>query len=268
MKWLFAMIFVTSTLWARPVVLVSYYDTFGKASFNNSERVARRLEARINQSQKAFTISLCPLQTIFDVAYGQLETCLKRLPESPVMVLGLGESNCNFKIETIMRNFDSTKAPDNAGNERKNQVIIPEASSALGLKYPLSSMYCAVDSKVRSEMEVSNNAGSFVCNNTAFQMSYYYPEIQLGFIHVPASQCRNLEPKTAAAVDNLEIMLIAGVDFLSRNSNPNRLPTTKKELETIRARSQTLDRCQQELVKRTRGVDETGIWNIFRRSEF
>ncbi len=264
MKWLLPMILFSCPLWARPVVLVSYYDAFGRAAFNNSERVAKRLEAKINNGTGPYSISLCALPTVFDRSYAALEDCLKAMPEAPVMVLGLGESNCNFKIETIMRNMDTTKAADNAGNERKNQVIIPEAPAAIGLKYPISQMYCALDSKVRNEMEISNNAGTFVCNNTAFQMSYHYENIQFGFVHVPANHCRNLEQKSISAVESLDTMLKTAVEVLKNDYGVRRLLTTKKEIEVLRYGSETKDKCPQEFYKRTKGVDERGIWDIFK----
>lgn len=248
-------------LWAKPVVLVSYYDSFNKAPFNNSEKVAKLLEASFKTEQNNFDIKLCALETVFDKAYGQLEACLKNT-SGIIMVLGLGESNCDFKVETMMRNLDQTFGPDNAGNNREKTAIIPEAGKALGLRYPLPQMYCALTKNERKDIEVSNNAGSFVCNNTSFQLSYHYPEIQSGFIHVPSHHCKKLEEKTQKSVENLRLMIKAAVSFLEIETDipHKRLPVFKSELNILREESKD-DTCQQEYFKRSRGIDEKrSLW--------
>ncbi len=270
MKTLIIGLLLTSfNLWARPVILVSYYDSFNKAPFNNSEKVARELEASL-KSESAFEIKLCALKTVFDKSYVELEKCVKALPEKPLMILGLGEATCDLKIETMLRNEDQTFGPDNEGNNRDKTNIIPEAPKAIGLRYPLPQMYCSVAKSDRKDIEVSNSAGSFVCNNTAFQMSYYYPEIQSGFIHVPAHNCKKLEEKTKKAIEVLSAMIKTAASFLSEDldratltphtSNEKRLPVLKSELNILREEFKD-DSCMQEYFKRSRGLDEKrSLW--------
>jgi pyrrolidone-carboxylate peptidase len=261
---------LAQAVWAKPVVLLGHYDAFGGAPFNNSQRIAEALENRLNTPDSPIQIRRCAMETVFDRSFAQVENCLRALPERPVMVISLGESTCDMKLELLMRNQDRTFGPDNAGNERNNQRIIPEAPDFLGQRFPLPQMYCALSAKERGEMEISNNAGSFVCNNTSFQMSWYYPEIQFGFIHVPAHKCRNLERRTHTAIVALEKMLIRGVEVLlnpavSENlphpSNETRLPVMKREMDLLRSEFEKQDRCLHEFFKRARGVDEKrGVW--------
>lgn len=262
MKWLLPLFILPISVWAKPVVLVSYYDAFGSAPFNNSEKVAKAIEQKFNFDSSEVSIKLCALETKFDTSYAQLENCIKNLDEKPVMVLGLGESNCNFKIETVVRNLDKTKGPDNAGVERNNTVIVPEAPSAFGLKYPLPQMYCALLPNERKEIELSNSAGSFVCNNTALQASWYYSELPSGFIHVPASSCRDLPRKTNTAIKNLELMIPKAVEVITSGSSSmeQRLPIKKVDLDLLRSQYQNKDKCLHEFYKRARGVDEKNFW--------
>ena len=242
-------------LWAKPVVLVSYFDAFGNAPFNNSDRVAKALLARFGGPDSPIEMRLCSLETKFEKAYGQLESCYKNLEVAPTMILGLGESSCDLKIEMIMRNKDKTYGPDNGGIERNNTLIIPEAPSAIGLTYPLPQMYCALGNKERRNIVVSNDAGSFVCNNVAFQMSYYYPESSFGFIHVPASNCRKLERKTEETVSQLERMIVAAVDHLAIDPVPQRLPVTKNEIREARMNLMNKDQCLSEFYNRAKAFD-------------
>lgn len=255
MKLLVFFVFFTNALWAKPLVLVGHFDAFGTAPFNNSERVAKQLLEKMKDHPEV-ELRLCSLNTVFDKSFYQLEDCYKAARE-PKMVLGLGESNCNFKIETMARNLDKTKGPDNEGIERNNTVIVKDAPKEFGFNYPLAQMYCSLPQKERSRLEVSNNAGSFVCNNLAYQFAWMYQDAVFGFIHVPASGCRNLEEKSALAVKNLESMILASV----KSNEVIRLSTKKKELEVLRDITKS-DKCLHEFYKRTRGADEKGFWSF------
>jgi pyroglutamyl-peptidase len=250
---------VSTAAFARPVVLISYYDVFGKGTFNNSENVARGLGIALQN--EPYEISFCKLPTAYDRSYAAVESCLKNLNTVLLMYLGLGEFGCSVKMETIARNFDKNpKLPDNDGNLR-NDVIIPEAPKAISFNYPAPEMYCALSTKERGDMAVSNSAGSFVCNNTAFQFAHYYPEIPAGFIHVPANNCRNLDSRTSQTVRLLATMVRKAVVILDeRDGRGVKLPLTRNELEPIRA--QKKDLCTQEYFKRFKSVEEIGFWSF------
>ena len=240
---------------ARPLVLLSHFDAFGKAPFNNSTKVALALYEKA-KDHPDFELKLCNLNTVFDKSLYQLEDCLKALPETPALVLGLGESNCNFKIEIMGRNLDRTKGPDNEGNERNNTPIISGGPKEIGFTYPLPQMYCSLPENDRKETEVSNNAGTFVCNNLAYQFTERYEDLSFGFIHVPANNCRGLEAKNVMALRNLESMIKVAVSI----QDIKRLPTTKKELDILRA--DKTNKCLNEFYKRAKGADEKGFWSF------
>lgn len=241
MKLLFTLLFLSTSLWAAPQMILTYFDPFAGAKFNNSEIIAKAL------AQKFPQIKLCRLSTVFDRAYGELETCVKENPGID-FILGLGESTCNLKVETMMRNWDKTFGPDNAGNERAGEKILPEAPAALGLTYPLTKMYCALSTAERKSIVISNSAGSFVCNNTAYQMRYHYPEKSYGFIHVPVNSCKDLHRKTNQAI-NLLSQMISSLD----EAPANPLPVLKNEIKKLETESQG---CEKEFYDRMKGFDD------------
>lgn len=240
---------------ARPIVLLSHFDSFGKAPFNNSTKVALALAEKL-KNHPDFELKLCYLNTVFDKSFYQIEDCLSALPETPKLILGLGESNCNFKIEIMARNLDKTKGPDNNGIERNNTPIIPDGLKEIGFNYPLPQMYCSLPEADRKEIEVSNNAGTFVCNNLAYQFADKYQDLTFGFIHVPANNCRGLDTKNITALRNLESMIASAVKI----DTVTRLPTRKKEFEQFRANKS--DKCINEFYKRAKGADEKGFWSF------
>lgn len=255
MKLAFIILLFSTVIQARPVVLLSHFDAFGKAPFNNSTKVALALYERVKNNPE-YELKLCHLNTVFDKSFHQLEDCLYALEQTPDLVLGLGEANCNFKIEIMGRNLDKTKGPDNEGNERNNTPIIANGPKEIGLTYPLAQMYCALPESDRKETEVSNNAGTFVCNNLAYQFTEKFEDLSFGFIHVPTNDCRGLDAKNVVALRNLEAMISAAIKV----KTIGRLPTTKKELEPLR--NDKNNKCHAEFYKRAKGADEKGFWSF------
>lgn len=265
MKLLILLLLTLSSAWAKPLVMISYYDAFGRAPFNNSERVAKALAAQFGLAASEVEVKLCGLDTVYEKSYAQTEECLKALPHKPVMILGLGESTCELKLETMVKNTDHTYGPDNAGNSRSNQVIIPQAPLFVGLRYPLPQMYCALTQAEKNSVLLSNDAGTFVCNNTAYQLSHFYPEIQYGFVHVPAHNCRNLEGRTRGSVAILEKMIKQGVSYLTNSEvNPGlphsinslRLSTKRAQLQVLRNSYAGQDQCLSQYLRTVRASDE------------
>lgn len=248
------LLLISFNLWAKPLILVSYFDTFGKASFNNSEKVGLALKTIFAQHPEV-DVRFCELPTIFDKSFYAWENCLKSLPRNPDLALGLGETGCNLKIEIVGRNFDKTYGPDNDGNERKGSEIIKDGPRTIGFTYPLEKMYCALDKKTRNDIVVSNDAGSFVCNNLAYQVANYYNDLSFGFIHVPSNHCRGLDSKNKIVIQNLERMILAGAKV--KQVSP--LPTTKSEIAKRREASEA-NSCENEFYKRAKGTDEKARW--------
>ena len=254
MKLGLALLLISFNLWAKPLVLVSYFDPFGKASFNNSERVAKVLKTKF-ANHPELDVRFCELPTVFEKSFYKWEDCLKALPKKPDFAIGLGETGCDLKVETLGRNLDKTFGPDNEGNEKNNTEIVPNGPKAIGLKYPLEKMYCALEKKSRDTLVVSNDAGSFVCNNFAYLVANHYEDVNFGFIHVPSNHCRNLEVKTKFAVESLEQMILAG----AKVTEVTPLPTLRSELRTLRESTRD-NKCENEFYKRARGIDEKGLW--------
>lgn len=252
MKTALLLLLFSGTIWARPLVVLTFFDPFGKAPFNSSEVVGNAIFER-NKNHPDYELKTCKLRTVFDVSFFEFEDCLKSLDRTPDFVLGLGESNCNMKIEVLGRNFDKTYGPDNDGHERTGAPIIANGPEAIGFTYPLPEMYCALTRERRKLLEVSNNAGSFVCNNYAYQVAERFPELKFGFIHVPANHCRDVNQKTAVAIETLETMILEGVKHKA-----SRLPTLRKDLKLLRAENART--CAGEFFNRVRGFDEKTIW--------
>lgn len=240
---------------ASPTVLVSYFDPYGGAKVNNSETVAKMLLANSRASGLPYEIKLCRVQTKFDVSFNELKNCLNALPEKPIMVLGLGETGCNLKIEIMARNLDKTFGADNAGVERKNTEIVKNAPPAIGLTYPLDEMYCSLDSTEQKNIVISSNAGSFVCNNLMYQNSWFETQYNFGFIHVPDHSCKDIAKTNPVNASKLLTMINRAVEFLGETPGVTRLPVMKTEFERIR-NEEINDKCVRSFWKSAKAFDE------------
>ncbi len=263
MKLFIFTLLLSSLSWAKPTVLVSYFDPFGKAPSNNSGAVAKLVLTKARALNLPFEIKICEVETKFDVSFEQLKDCVAKLAEKPVMVIGLGETGCEMKAELMGRNLDRTKGPDNAGEERRKTPIITSAPEAVGFNYPLGEMYCALKPSDRKGVGISNDAGSFVCNNLAFQTAWLEADLSFGFIHVPSHFCRDVKKKNDETAEKLLTMIGRGVETIGTTEERPRLPVTKTELAVLRSEKKS-DECLSSFYQQARAWDEKTRWSIFR----
>ncbi len=225
--------------------------------------MAKLIESEFKNSD--IKIKLCSLNTVFDKAYDQLEDCLKQLSTPPLMILSLGETGCHLKLETMVKNYDQTFGPDNEGQEREGEII-SGGQIIYGLRYPLPLMYCSLSREEKEKVIISKNAGSFVCNNTAYQFSHRYPESVFGLIHVPSSSCWRLKKKNEESLIILKKMISSAVSYLNKNLtsqdklphqfNSIRLPVLKKEMREYKTFYQNKNPCLEEFFTLTPAFDE------------
>jgi pyrrolidone-carboxylate peptidase len=251
MKTALFLILMPTLTWGKSLILVSYFDPFGGARINNSEKISEELN-KFFQTNPEVDLRPCRLSTVFDKSMMQLEACYKNLGAEPKLILALGESDCRLKAEILGRNRDHTYYPDNEGNERKNALILPDGPEEIGLKYPLKEMYCALEKWQRRGVKISNDAGSFVCNNIAYRFSLKYPETFFGLIHVPRNNCRGIERLNSTVITTLGAMIKTAA---ANEFNILRFPTTKEEFDLLRSDKRN-SRCETEFYLKTKGVDE------------
>lgn len=260
MKTLLFLALITTQVQAQNVIL-AHFDPFDGATFNNSETVANAVAGGLKT--KGIKVKVCALKTSFKKAYVAFDKCLKEAGPTD-LVIGIGETGCQLKAEFVGRNLDKTYGPDNDGENRDNTPIVAGGQAHLSLRYPLPQMYCGLSKSERSQVLLSNNAGSFVCNNVAYQMRYHHPDKMIGFIHVPSHNCKNLKETNKQNVVLIEKMILTGLltqdndVFLPHASNSEEIPMTKNEIKN--AQNSFKDACYQDFYKTIKAVDGRRLW--------
>ena len=79
-------------------------------------------------------------------------------------------------LETTAKNISSCSLPDNLGIVKSNEKIIDNDIEFINTLVDVN--------KVKGLVELSNDAGKFVCNNIYYHLLTNHPKTSL-FIHIP-----------------------------------------------------------------------------------
>lgn len=241
--------------WAIETVLISSFDPFGGASYNNSTRIAQEVKLNLGNNVEVVT---CLLPTSYERAIPALEKCLNEMKTPPDLVVSLGEGPCKVKWETRVHNRDHDHGPDNDGISRRRRTIIAGAPKELGLRLNYSAMWCSLNPDEKNLVQVSIDPENFVCNNTAYRFSYAHPDQMYGFIHVPRTSCEIKNPGITQKSSELVAKMIreqlavlvsdnSRLD-LPRSSNSTRLATDSFAVRSMQR--DTYQVCEEEFLKR------------------
>ena len=165
-------------------VLVTGFDPFGGASTNASWLAVRALSGCVIDGHPVITAEL---PTVFAQAWPQL----KRLMDEhrPRLVLAVGEAagRSSISLERVALNLCDARIPDNAGAQPVEQPVDAAGPAAYSSRLPLRAVKAELDA-LGIPAEISNTAGTFVCNQVFYQLMQALdgdPGGRGGFIHVP-----------------------------------------------------------------------------------
>ena len=151
-------------------VLVTAFTPFGKCTNNYSSEVIKY----INNVDKVI------LDVCYDKCYYDLNKQYNL--DDYDLIISLGEARMRkvLTLETTAKNIASCSLADNLGIIKKDEKIIDNDTTELKTLVNLDNIIDLI--------ELSNDAGKFVCNNIYFHLLSNYPNKSL-FIHIP--ECDN-----------------------------------------------------------------------------
>jgi pyroglutamyl-peptidase len=165
-------------------ILVTGFNPFGNDSINPAIETVKRLPDQI----KGAEIIKLEIPTEFEHCAQVVKDAIKR--EHPDYVLNVGQAGGRFAItpERVAINLDDGRIKDNAGYQPFNHTIHEGGAPAYFTQLPIKAMARAIRA-AGLPAEVSNTAGTYVCNHIFYQVQYQrateFPEIKAGFIHIP-----------------------------------------------------------------------------------
>lgn len=211
----------TSSLFAQTKVLLSYFKPFGTYQNNHSKQVALEIYRNTYLKKHNIKIILCPsdsegLDVSFhsdrndlmingekigslqgsETSFTQLKQCLTKHPDIKD-VFSLGEGGCQISFETIAHNDmkeSNPKKADHNGNLvlRFSKIENNEIKSRKIQRQKNLETFCylkSIDPDFKKGVNLSTNAGSYICNNLSYNFVKYLSEkkknINFEFIHIP-----------------------------------------------------------------------------------
>ncbi|WP_267226079.1 pyroglutamyl-peptidase I [Dyella silvae] len=167
-----------------PSILLTGFTPFGNESINPSWEAVRELDG---QTVGGHRVMSRLLPTAF--ADSQRELALAIDEVRPALLLGVGQAGgrSRLSIERVAINVQDARIADNAGAQPIDEVIAADGPSAYFSTLPIKAMLKALLAE-GLPAEISNTAGTFVCNHVAYLMLHLAAKqhgVRAGFIHIP-----------------------------------------------------------------------------------
>lgn len=163
-------------------LLVTGFDPFGGQSVNPAWEAVKALPEAIGD----FVLCKLEIPTVFGAAAEAVLATASAFQPDVILCVGQAGGRSAVTPERIAVNIRDGKIADNAGFQPRGEQVIPDAPAAYFTTVPVISMAEAITA-AGIPGQVSNSAGTFVCNDTLFSLLHHYADtaVRVGFIHVP-----------------------------------------------------------------------------------
>jgi len=185
-------------------VLLTGFEPFGGEAINPSWELARTLAESATPHEG---LALCAERLPVDRAtYAEaLAQAIERHLPDVVLALGQATGRGAIHLERLAYNdIDYKGAADNGGHEVSGEALYRDAPETLAASLPLESL-CDSLQAAGHPVEVSSDAGRFLCNAVLFELRHVHSALPAAFVHLP------LLPEQAARRDKGEPSLSAQV---------------------------------------------------------
>lgn len=170
---------------ALPVVLLTGFDPFGGDSLNPSWLAVSALDGEVIAGHRVVAMQL---PTAFARAARALRAALRRHRPALVLCVGQAGGRACMSLERVAVNVIDARIADNDGAQPVDVPCVKGAPAAYFGTLPAKAMHRAlVDAGIPAE--VSNTAGTFVCNHVFFVLMHALAAegtaARGGFMHIP-----------------------------------------------------------------------------------
>ncbi len=169
------------------VVLVTGFEPFGGEKINPSWEICKRLDKEI----AGMRVETCRVPCEFRRSIEVVADAIERLHPHFVICLGQAGGRHRLGVERVAINIDDARAPDNVGAQPVDELVAANGPPAYFASVPTKAMAAAMR-EAGAPTEVSNTAGTYVCNHLMYGVLHYLAasghRARAGFIHVPWSE--------------------------------------------------------------------------------
>ena len=164
-------------------IIVTGFDPFGGEKINPSIECVKAL----TEIEGVELIRL-ELPTVFKESAKRLNEVINDVKPDAVLSVGQAGGRAGITMERIAINVDDARIPDNISQQPIDETIQTEGEAAYFTTLPIKRIVKAIR-EAGISAEVSNSAGTFVCNHIMYQSLFAATKadkpFKAGFMHIP-----------------------------------------------------------------------------------
>ena len=164
-------------------IIVTGFDPFGGETINPSIECVKALP-----EIEGVELIRLELPTVFKESAKRLNEVINDVKPDAVLSVGQAGGRPGITMERIAINVDDARIPDNVSQQPIDEKIQVEGEAAYFSTLPIKRIVKAIR-EAGISAEVSNSAGTFVCNHIMYQSLFAATKadkpFKAGFMHIP-----------------------------------------------------------------------------------
>ena len=164
-------------------IIVTGFDPFGGETINPSIECVKALP-----EIEGVELIRLELPTVFKESAKRLNEVINDVKPDAVLSVGQAGGRPGITMERIAINVDDARIPDNISQQPIDETIQTEGEAAYFSTLPIKRIVKAIR-EAGISAEVSNSAGTFVCNHIMYQALFAATKadkpFKAGFMHIP-----------------------------------------------------------------------------------
>ena len=164
-------------------IIVTGFDPFGGETINPSIECVKALP-----EIEGVELIRLELPTVFKESAKRLNEVINDVKPDAVLSVGQAGGRAGITMERIAINVDDARIPDNICQQPIDEAIQLDGEAAYFTTLPIKRIVKAIR-EAGISAEVSNSAGTFVCNHIMYQSLFAATKadkpFKAGFMHIP-----------------------------------------------------------------------------------
>ena len=164
-------------------IIVTGFDPFGGEKINPSIECVKALP-----EIEGVELIRLELPTVFKESAKRLNEVINEVKPGAVLSVGQAGGRPGITMERIAINVDDARIPDNISQQPIDETIQTKGAAAYFSTLPIKRIVKAIR-EAGIPVEVSNSAGTFVCNHIMYQALFAATKankpFKAGFMHIP-----------------------------------------------------------------------------------
>jgi pyroglutamyl-peptidase len=172
--------------------IITGFDAFGGAEYNPSQLAVELLPDILPDSTPPIALTKAVLTTCCDEAWTLLQKEFAQVGEDErflILLSGVAEARDTICLERFALNVRQYRLLDNRGHQWHEEHIDQQGPDAIRTALPLKELVADLHDK-GYRVEISNYAGSFVCNETYYRAMRKWQKDKrcagVLFVHLPS----------------------------------------------------------------------------------